>query len=120
MEKTSTAILTTLGIIFIFLILIAGGLYLAMQNGWAPLSRYSSSAKTPPAQIEGENTPFTLSAAQMQALIGVGIDPASLPDSITPTQRTCFVSNLGEEKFNEVQGGVVPSALDMAKIKGCL
>lgn len=122
MQKTATVLFSTLGVIFIALILVAGGFYLATQSGWMPAGGgfFSSKAKTPATPVEGENTPFTLSEAQKQALVNMGIDPAKIPSSITPTQRACFVSNLGEAKFAEVESGAVPSVIDLAKVKACL
>ncbi len=120
MQKTATVLFSTLGVIFLGLILVAGGFYMATQSGWMPAGGGFFSSKTPATNVEGENTPFTLSAAQKQALIDMGIDPAKIPSSITATQKACFVSNLGEAKFAEVQSGAVPSVIDLAKVKACL
>jgi len=120
MSKTLSVFFTTLGVIFLGLILVAGGFYLATQSGWMPAGGGFFSSKAPATPVEGENTSFSLSEAQKQALVNMGIDPAKIPTSITATQKACFVSNLGEAKFAEVQNGAVPSVIDLAKVKGCL
>lgn len=122
MQNNFTVLLSTLGVIFLGLILVAGGLFLATQSGWvSPFGGFfSNKAPSSDTVAEGENTPFNLSEEQKQALVAIGIDPAKIPTSITPTQRACFVDGLGEDKFNEVLNGAIPSTFDLAKVKSCL
>ena len=122
MQNNFTVVLSTLGVIFIGLILVAGGFYLATESGWTLPTGGFFSKQAPSADtvVEGENTPFSLSEEQKQALVAMGVDPAKVPTSITPTQRACFVAGLGEDKFNEIQNGAVPSTFDLAKVKSCL
>jgi len=63
---------------------------------------------------------FQLSTQQKQALIEFGVDPATVPSSISPTQETCFVSVLGEARVSEIKAGAVPSAIEFLRAKSCV
>lgn len=63
---------------------------------------------------------FTLSPAQKQALVNVGIDPGAVPNSISAEQESCFVGVLGEARVGEIRNGAVPNAIEFAKAKSCI
>jgi len=62
----------------------------------------------------------TLSPAQKQVLESIGVNPDSLPSTITPSQEVCFVGILGQARVNEVKGGVTLSAMEFFKASSCL
>ena len=61
-----------------------------------------------------------LSDAQRKTLEGLGIDPASLPSTITATQEACFKTKLGETRFAEILAGDSPSIPEFLNAKSCL
>ncbi len=63
---------------------------------------------------------FILSTGQMEALVSLGIDPATVPSSISAEQEQCFVGELGEARVIEIKAGAVPSAMEFLSAKSCL
>ena len=66
------------------------------------------------------NESFTLSDAQKEALRGFGIDPASVPSTVTSVQVACFEEHLGADRVAEIRAGGVPSAFELLKVKACI
>lgn len=134
MKSIFTQIFVTLGVIF--LILIIAGIYFFVTDPYnlKPLLFGSDSVNTQVKTTNGveskgtsttnETTTtsggFTLSASQKQALVNLGIDPASVPSSISPAQETCFVNVLGEARVAEIKTGAVPNAIEFFKAKSCI
>ncbi len=91
MKNNLTTVLSAFGIIFIALLLIAIGFYIAstMGNGVmgykmpTPFAEQKTTANTP---APTESVSFSLSDAQKQALISLGVDPKTVPATITPAQ----------------------------------
>ncbi len=140
MKQLFTQIFVSLGVIFLLLILFAIYFFVADPYELKPLI-FGSSAPTFQSNIdsttgsvgtEGESevtSPqtdttasggFALSEAQKQALVSFGIDPASVPASVSIEQEACFVAALGESRVAEVKAGAVPNALEFYKAKGCI
>lgn len=63
---------------------------------------------------------FELSDAQVEALISLGVDPQTVPSTVSAQQEACFVEALGEARVAEVKAGAVPSALEFMKAKSCI
>lgn len=61
-----------------------------------------------------------LSTDQEKLLDSLGIDPATVPTSITPAQEACAVSALGADRVNEIKAGASPTLSDYLKAKDCL
>lgn len=132
MKKILTQIFVTLGVIFLILIFI--GIYFfitdplnlrSMFSGSGPVPQPPKSATTEQTPTENSPTPsaiggFQLSDAQKQALESFGIDPASVPASISAEQEACFSTALGEARVSEIKAGAVPSALEFFKAKSCI
>jgi hypothetical protein len=87
------------------------------------------SAETPQEVVaaeEGEEIPVTmseglpLSSAQQAALEFVGIDPATLPTTITPEQENCFIEAIGAARVEEIKAGAAPTPLEIFAGRGCL
>lgn len=140
MKHIATQIFVTLGVIFLILILIGVYFFVTDPYGLKPLifgGSVPTQSTSVSAQSESENTSensdgsasdeeeasaggFELSDAQVEALISLGIDPASVPSSISAEQEACFVSALGEERVAEIRVGAVPSALELLKAESCI
>lgn len=67
-----------------------------------------------------DRVPFTISEAQRQALINLGVSPSSIPASFSTAQEQCFVTVLGEARVIEIKEGAVPSPLEFLRAKSCL
>jgi hypothetical protein len=61
-----------------------------------------------------------LSPAQAGALEAVGIDPATMPQSFTPEQLTCFEAILGAQRVGEIKAGATPTIPEFYSAKGCI
>lgn len=135
MKNIFTQIFVTLGVIFLILILVGAYFFVTDPYNLKPLFFGSERVNT---QVKSTNTPeakvtattsaskatvsggFTLSLTQKQALINLGIDPASVPTTISATQESCFVSVLGEARVAEIKTGAVPNAIEFFKAKSCI
>lgn len=133
MKSLLTKIFLGLGVIFFILILVGTYLFITDPYNLKPLL-LGSPAKTQTTKTDTTETKtsgtttttgattggFQLSAAQKQALVAFGIDPATVPSSISAAQETCFVNVLGESRVSEIKAGAVPSALEFFKAKSCI
>ena len=144
MKKFFTIFFVTLGVIFFGLLLYAAYFWIADPWGIKPFIMNSgvqdraempspentSASKSDDAVTEtGSSTPTSggtveqnpnLSTGQENALEAIGIDPGSLPSTITPAQEACFVAKLGAARVAEVQAGATPTAAEFFSAKGCL
>jgi cytoskeletal protein RodZ len=126
--------LATLGVIF--LLIIIAGIYFFITDPYnlKPLvfgtvssdQSMSASEKSSDTTNEessdqaGAQSGFTLSAAQQQALIAIGVDPAAVPSTVSAEQTNCFISVLGEARVQEIKAGAVPGAIEFARAKSCI
>lgn len=83
-----------------------------------PEASNQTSAAPEPITING--TEYNLSPSQKYFLEKAGIDPASLPSTISPELENCLVETVGEERANQIKGGDVPTITDLLKAKTCL
>ena len=81
-----------------------------------PTSTTTSTAGTETAV----DTTFTLSGPQKQALIELGIDPNSVPETVSAEQVLCFEGKLGAPRVAEIRAGSVPSTFELIKVKSCV
>ena len=61
-----------------------------------------------------------MTEGQRQTLASFGIDPNSLPSTITPAQEECFKTKLGSARFAEIAAGASPSAMEFFSAKSCI
>jgi len=61
-----------------------------------------------------------LTSDQEKTLQTFGIDPASLPTTITPEMESCAIEKLGQTRVNEIKAGAEPSFTDYLKANSCL
>lgn len=128
MNQTLTTTFVILGILLLALVVMATGAYLyrnlldgdgsestsTITSEESPM-RTNTNTATPAADLS-----FTLSDDQIRALTALGIDPDSLPETITAAQSECFTEALGSERVAEIRAGAVPGPLELLKVKGCL
>jgi len=133
MKKSLTVLFVTLGVVFVILLLVGAGFYAGMfgfggsytpKTTKTPVTTSSNTtngnSSTTVPNTQAQNIPITLSDAQKAALRGLGIDPNTIPSSITPTQATCFEEKLGTARFTEIRAGSSPSPMDFLKAKSCI
>jgi len=68
-------------------------------------------------KVNGSNS---LTSDQADALKANGVDPNSLPTTITPEQEECFVKIFGQTRVNEIKAGGTPTATEFIKGTSCL
>ncbi len=73
----------------------------------------------PPTESTGYDHPL-LNPQQEALLESAGIDPATVPTSITPNQQQCAIDALGEKRAKELVAGATPTLTDIARAKHCL
>jgi len=61
-----------------------------------------------------------LNDSQEALLENVGVDPAALPQRITPAMATCFETKLGKARTDEIKAGATPSMTDFLAAQSCL
>lgn len=126
MNKTVTVVFVVLGGLFVVLLLIGAGYFLSVTQS-DNTARYTASSAAVTAnemsstsgETASEET-FTLTASQKQALSSFGIDPATVPSSISAAEEACFVAELGVDRVADIKAGGIPSAIDFFKAKNCI
>ena len=130
MKKILTRFFVTLGIIFFVSILVGVYFFITDPYNLKPLifgtGQKNTSVENVDTSVEAETSPtagvggFQLSDAQRQALASFGIDPATVPTSISAEQEACFNGVLGTSRVAEIKAGDSPSALEFFKAKSCI
>jgi len=72
------------------------------------------------APVTASGTHPALTSAQEQALRSVGVDPASLPARITPSQEACFTEKFGATRVAEIKAGGIPTPAELFTARTCL
>lgn len=134
MKNIFTQIFIVLGVIFLLLLMFLIYLFVAdpyhikpVIFGNVPTSNQNKETTDGSIKTSNENDAttsasggFQLSEEQRQAIISIGIDPSSVPSSISVDQEVCFVGILGESRVAEIKAGAVPSTLEFLKAKSCI
>lgn len=132
MNKTLNTLLVTFGVIFIILILVGIGFFLATSMGSksSVVNTQTNTGTTETTKTADSNTTatpeadgsiaITLSDEQRSALSTFGIDPNTIPASISAEQVACFEAELGVARVAEIRAGDSPSAMDFFKAKSCI
>lgn len=110
MKKALNIFFVVLGVIFLFVLVAGAGFYVANSR-----SATTNNTSTP---VQDKNS--ALSSEQEKALESFGVDPATVPTSITPEQEACFNAKLGESRVAEIKAGATPTVEDYFKAKDCL
>lgn len=120
MKNALNIFFVTLGVIFFILILIGLYVYFADPFNLKPLLFDGGGGGAPSAsESAGDRNP-ALSPSQEAALDSIGVDPASVPSSITPEQEECFVEVLGAARVEEIKSGDTPTAIEFFRARECL
>jgi hypothetical protein len=135
MKKFLTYFFITLGIIFFVILIALAYLWFADPFGIRPLIR-AFTEPTPAYQTESidgntstqesvtnkstvaDKNPI-LTSEQESALESIGINPESLPTTITPEMETCFTATLGAPRVSEIKAGAIPTPIEVLKTKEC-
>ena len=132
-KKILTQIFVALGIIFLILIIGAGYMFVADPLGMKLNSigekSYSTqstndsadtSSGTNNSGAQAESTGFTLTASQKSTLQTFGIDPNSLPSTLSAEQVACFEARLGVSRVAEIKAGASPGMAEFFKARSCI
>lgn len=118
MKKALSIFFTTLGVIFFCIIL--AGIYFFITDPYnlRPMLSAMMDNSTSTSTVSDKNP--MLSEKQEKTLETFGIDPATVPSSITPEQEACFEAKLGEKRVAEIKAGDTPTAAEFFKAKDCV
>jgi hypothetical protein len=119
MKKFFTVFFVTLGIIFFILLLAGGYFFMTRSPNLTPMLRGADTGEATTTSTYPDKNPI-LSPSQEKALETFGIDPATVPSSITPEQESCVTKILGKERVAEIRAGEVPTAAEYFKAKSCI
>jgi hypothetical protein len=119
MKRFLNIFFVTLGVIFFVLILVGVYLYIVDPFNLKPLLFTAESEITETSSDSTDKHP-ALNEQQEAALEVFGIDPATLPNQISPDQEACFVEKLGAERVAEIKAGEAPTATDFFTARNCL
>jgi len=134
MKKFFNIFFVTLGVIFSIVILFVIYLFIFDPLNLKPLifgtdsiNKTDSTSQTETVKNTDEKTSntegkvnFSFSEAQKKTLQSFGIDPASLPTTITVTQQNCLEGKFGTARFAEIKAGASPNAIEFYNAKSCL
>ena len=142
MVKIIRTFFVALGVIFFILLVIV--IYFFIKDPYnlrpilMPVIRpvisemiFSNSSSSDDLKTISNNTPeyttslkvngsSSLTSDQANALKAIGVDPNSLPTTITPEQEECFVKIFGQTRVNEIKAGDTPTATEFIKGTSCL
>ncbi len=125
MKKILLAILAVMLIILLLLVGLIFYLYFVFQplmNGFQVDTNFDSGESTDSQATDSnpvDKHPL-LTDSQEQMLEKIGIDPAKLPQTITPELEQCFIAKLGQERVDQIKSGQSPTAVDLFKAKSCI
>lgn len=135
MKKFFTLFFVVLGVLFLIQMILITYVFVADPFNLKPLFFSSSSdiaesiidvspegvSDTPtPQKGESVDAHPALSESQEAALESVGINPASLPTTISPEQEQCFIEAIGSVRVEEIKAGGSPTPTEIFKARGCL
>ncbi len=119
MKKFIISFFVVLGVIFFILLLALGYVYSSDMFGVRTLLSGNDST----APVEGSETSVDknplLSPAQEKTLETIGVDPAKLPQTITPEMMSCFNEKLGTARTIEIKNGSAPTPAEYLAAKVC-
>ncbi|MEX2010515.1 MAG: hypothetical protein WD874_01795 [Parcubacteria group bacterium] len=78
----------------------------------------TSTQSTTTSVSTGDKNPL-LTPSQEDMLENAGIDPASLPQTLTPEMIACAREKLGTERTDEIINGATPTMADYYKARSC-
>lgn len=128
MKKALHIFFVGMGIVFLCILLGLGAMFLYISAPGSPaptVEQTGTPAATPgagnrEAVSESVDRNPMLNESQESALETFGIDPASLPSTISPEQEACFIEAIGADRVEEIKAGDTPTATEIFRGRGCL
>lgn len=132
MKKALNIFFVVLGVVFLCILIALGGIFLyifgqgdattTMQETMNTVTGGEESTDEPANQAASApaDSNSMLNASQEAALETFGIDPASLPSTISHEQEACFIEAIGAARVEEIKAGDTPTATEIFKGRGCL
>lgn len=121
MRRVIELFFIVLGVLFFLLLLFGVYLYTVDPFNLKPLFSVvieSKSADSATATSTPADHPL-LNTTQEAALEAVGINPATLPTSISDEQEACFLTLLGTERVEAIKTGATPTASEVFATREC-
>jgi len=110
-----------LGVIFFLIIVALGYLWIADPFNIKPMFMNTEDSmgnqNEESANIDAHPL---LNDSQESMLRSAGINPANLPQEITPELEACVVDKIGEARIKEIVAGATPSASEFLQAQACL
>jgi hypothetical protein len=125
MKKALNRFFVVLGVIFFIILLVIAGLFI-FNSGSGETDTSASFQGAVNVMTGGEvsgdgiDSNPALNESQKTALETFGIDPASLPTSISPEQEACFIELIGVGRVEEIKAGDTPTVTEIFRGRGCL
>jgi hypothetical protein len=125
MKKALNRFFVVLGVIFFIILLVIAGLFI-FNSGSGETDTSASFQDTinvmTGSEVSGDGIDSNpaLNESQKTALETFGIDPASLPTSISPEQEACFIELIGVGRVEEIKAGDTPTVTEIFRGRGCL
>lgn len=137
MKKLINVLFVVLGVIFLLIILCGIYVFVFDPLNLKPMlfgtsstnvdvqkeSVYTSTStqkNTGSGTSTSATTKIVLSAEQKSMLEKFGVNPATLPSTLTTAQETCLTGKLGTARIAEIMAGAVPSAIEIFSAKSCI
>ena len=118
MKKFLTFFFVTLGVIFFVLICAGAYVWVTDTYGIRSLVGVFTGMDVDITPSAVDKNPM-LSPVQEAALEQAGIDPATVPTTISADQEACATAKLGAARVAEIQAGDVPTPLEIATASEC-
>ncbi len=126
-QGMSPAIKVILFFILILFLIFIGGLSYAVYKLWPllaasgsiPFVNQSQESLTSSQDQSADKNPL-LNDDQEKVLESLGVDPASLPQEITPALEQCLIEKVGAERAAQIKAGSAPTVADFFKARDCL
>ncbi|OGG86050.1 hypothetical protein A2392_01115 [Candidatus Kaiserbacteria bacterium RIFOXYB1_FULL_46_14] len=118
MKKFLNIFFVALGGVFFCLLMVGALLFILDSYQIRPMVT-DLTGKGDTSETTADKNP-ALSPTQEKTLETFGIDPASVPSSITPEQEACFIEILGEARVTEIKNGDSPTMTEYLKAKACI
>jgi hypothetical protein len=131
MLKILNIFFVTLGVIFLFILLLASYVFVAdpfnlksltpqIQPATTSEMETNSEAPAEESTLPESKPESKLSPTQVKALDFIGIEPEAIPQSFTAAQIACFEGILGQARVEEIKQGDAPSVTEFFKARSCL
>jgi hypothetical protein len=125
MKKALNRFFMVLGVIFFIILLVITGVFIFNSVSGetdTPASFQDAVNVMTGGEVSGDGIDSNpaLNESQETALETFGIDPASLPTSISPEQEACFIELIGVDRVEEIKAGDTPTVTEIFRGRGCL